>query len=144
MRKCTIAILITVALGLLGCGAGEVAEVGATGREERVAASAPAESATKKMSAEEQNAVESAQTYLDTTAFSRTGLIKQLKFEGYSTKAATKAVDSLNINFKEQAAKHAQTYLDTSSFSRSGLIKQLKFEGYTEAQAAYGVSKAGL
>ena len=47
-------------------------------------------------------------------------------------------------NWNEQAAKSAESYLDTSGFSRSGLIQQLEFEGYTAAQAAYGVSQAGL
>ncbi len=90
------------------------------------------------------NAVESAESYLDFTAFSRTGLIEQLEFEGYSTDDATFAVDSLDIDYKEQAAKSARDYLDFTSFSRSGLIEQLMFEGYTEEQATYGVDQVGL
>ena len=82
--------------------------------------------------------------YLDTSAFSRTGLIKQLKYEGYSTADATYAVNAVSPNWNEQAAKAAQSYLDTSSFSRSGLIEQLMFEGYTRAQAEYGAKKVGL
>jgi len=62
-------------------------------------------------------------------------------------KAATSAVDSLHIDFNEQAYKSAKTYLDMSGFSRKGLIEQLESdagEGFTHAQAVYGVSKAGL
>jgi hypothetical protein len=105
---------------------------------------------TKPVSVEEQNAVRSAQNYLDTGAFSCKGLIRQLSSDagdGYSLTAATYAVDSLHINLNEQAAKSAKTYLSTSSFSRKGLIEQLESdagEGFTHSQAVYGVNKAGL
>jgi hypothetical protein len=88
--------------------------------------------------------VGSARDYLDYTAFSRSGLIGQLEYEGYSTDDATWAVDSLNVNWNEQAAKSAQDYLDYTSFSRSGLIEQLEYEGYTPDQAEYGVSQVGF
>ena len=83
-------------------------------------------------------------SYLDTAAFSRSGLIKQLEYEGYSTADATYAVDAVAPDWNEQAAKAAKDYLDTSGFSRSGLIQQLEYEGYTNAQAVYGVTQAGL
>ncbi len=35
-----------------------------------------------------------AESYIEYTAFSRTGLIKQLKYEGFSTKDSTFAVDT--------------------------------------------------
>lgn len=97
-----------------------------------------------KESLGQENARESAETYLDVSAFSRTGLIKQLKFEGYSEKDATYGVDVQKADWNKQAAAKAQEYLDTSSFSRDGLIGQLKYEGFTDAQAAYGVNKVGL
>jgi hypothetical protein len=99
---------------------------------------APAE---PEVSVEQQNAIESAESYLDGQSFSRTGLIGQLKYEGYSTKLATRAVDSLGTNYKEQAAKSAASYLDSSSFSRKGLIEQLEYEGFTHDQAVYGVNQ---
>jgi len=91
-----------------------------------------------------QNAIESAESYLSFSAFSRSGLIDQLEFEGYSNSDATYAVDSLDVNWNEQAAKSAESYLELSSFSRSGLIDQLVFEGFTRSQAEYGVSAVGL
>ncbi|MEV6850006.1 Ltp family lipoprotein [Actinoplanes sp. NPDC051411] len=100
--------------------------------------------AAKKLTVSQENAVEKAADYLDYTAFSRSGLIKQLKYEGFSTKDATVGVDAQKADWKEQAAKKAKEYLDYSSFSRSGLIKQLEYEGFTAAQASYGVSKVGL
>jgi hypothetical protein len=78
------------------------------------------------------------------TPFSRSGLIKQLEFEGYSTSDATYGVDSQHANWNTQAAKAAKGYLEMTSFSRSGLIDQLVFEGYTRSQATYGVTQAGL
>jgi host cell surface-exposed lipoprotein len=84
----------------------------------------------------------SAENYLDTQAFSRKGLIEQLKFEGYSHAEAVEGVDAAGADWMNQAAKKAGEYLDTQPFSRSGLQEQLEFEGFTPAQAAYGVSVA--
>lgn len=95
-------------------------------------------------SVSQQSARRSAEAYLNTSAFSRKGLIEQLKFEGYSQADATYAVDRVGANWKEQAAKSARNYLDMSGFSRSGLIEQLVFEGYTREQAEYGVNQVGL
>lgn len=92
----------------------------------------------------QQNALRSAEGYLEYTAFSRKGLINQLKFEDFSTKDATWAADRVKVNWNEQAAKAAEDYLDYTSFSRKGLIDQLIFEGYSRRQAEYGVSKTGL
>jgi hypothetical protein len=88
------------------------------------------------------NALASAEDYLSLSGFSRSGLIEQLKFEGYSTRNATFAVDRLNVDWNEQAARSGENYLSLSGFSRSGLIEQLEFEGYTRAQAQYGANKA--
>lgn len=100
-----------------------------------------------ELTGSQRNAVESAANYLSFTAFSRSGLIKQLEFEDYSKADAEFAVDYLKVDWNEQAAKSAENYLDFTSFSRNGLIDQLKFEGFTDAQAKYGADqaeKAGL
>ena len=90
------------------------------------------------------NAREMALDYLDYSAFSRTGLIKQLKYEGFSTADATYGADATHANWYRQAARMAADYLDYSSFSRRGLIAQLKYEGFTTSQATYGVNRVGL
>lgn len=90
-----------------------------------------------------QNALSKAEDYLDYSAFSKKGLIDQLKYEGYSTKEAKYAVNHVKVNWKEQAAKKAKDYMDYSSFSKSGLIDQLKYEGFTDAQARYGAKQVG-
>lgn len=96
------------------------------------------------MTVSQMNAIESAQSYLNYSAFSRKGLIEQLEFEDYSNADATYAVDYVDADWNEQAAKAAADYLDYSSFSRQGLIDQLLYEGYTQKQAEYGVNQAGL
>ena len=90
------------------------------------------------------NAERSAKQYLEFEAFSRTGLIHQLKYEGYSTYDATWGVNHSGANWFVQAKKSARQYLRTMPFSRSSLIQQLEFEGFTPAQAVYGVNAVGL
>ena len=100
------------------------------------AASANAETAGQ------HNAVKKAESYLEYSGFSRSGLIDQLEFEDYSAAEATYAVDHVGVDWNAEAIEKAQSYLEYSSFSKSGLIDQLEFEGFTPAQAAYGVSAA--
>ncbi|UKA55502.1 Ltp family lipoprotein [Arthrobacter sp. FW305-BF8] len=107
-------------------------------------AAAAAKAAAEAGTISQQNALQKAADYLNYTAFSRSGLIKQLVFEKYSTPDATWAVDRVSVNWNEQAAKKAKDYLEYTSFSRAGLVDQLLFEGFTPAQAEYGVSKTGL
>ena len=93
----------------------------------------------------EQNAKRTAEAYLGTMAFSRSGLIEQLKFEGYPETEATLAVDSMmSVDWNEQAAKKGAEYLALQGFSRSGLIDQLLFEGFTTEEANYGADANGL
>lgn len=90
------------------------------------------------------NARKSAEQYLDMSGFSRSGLIKQLEFEGFSTEDATYGVDAQNADWNQQAARSAETYMETSSFSRASLIRQLEFEGFTTSEAEYGATSVGL
>lgn len=91
----------------------------------------------------QKNAVARAKQYLSVMSFSRSGLIGQLKYEGYSEEEATYGADNCGADWNEQAAKKAQEYINLMSFSRQGLIDQLKYEGFTQSQAEYGVSKVG-
>ena len=89
----------------------------------------PADPSRSKITNAMYNAIDSASSYLDYTAFSRSGLIGQLEFEDYATADATFAVDYLKVNWNEQAFESAKSYLDYSSFSLQSLIDQLVFEG---------------
>lgn len=90
----------------------------------------------------QKNALKKAKDYLSVMAFSESGLIKQLKFDGFTKSEAKYAVKHCGASWKKQAVKKAKSYLDIMAFSKSGLIKQLKFDGFTESEAKYGVSKA--
>lgn len=110
---------------------------------------APAEeSSSPDETSGQKNARESAEQYLQTGAFSRAGLIKQLSSQygdGYSKADAIYGATAVHANWNEQAAKAAKTYLANQPFSRSGLIQQLESaygDGFTHAQAVYGVNAA--
>jgi Host cell surface-exposed lipoprotein len=83
-------------------------------------------------------------------AFSRQGLIDQLSSEygsQFPVEDATFAVDSLNVDWNEQAVKKAQSYLDFTSFSCQGLIDQLSSQygsQFTTDQATHGATAVGL
>jgi Host cell surface-exposed lipoprotein len=102
----------------------------------------PVAPSTPSETSGQENARESAESYLRSSAFSRKSLINQLLYEGFSRADATYAVDNVVVNWNEQAALSAEAYLRSSSFSRSSLMEQLLYEGFTQAQAGYGVSAA--
>lgn len=91
----------------------------------------------------QKNALKSAESYLNYTAFSYKGLIEQLEYEQFSHEDAVYAADNCGADWYEQAAKSAKSYLDYTSFSRSGLIDQLVYEGFSYEQAEYGVDANG-
>ena len=94
-------------------------------------------------SVSQQNALRSAKSYLDFSAFSYKGLIEQLEYEGFSSDDAIYAADNCGADWKEQAVKQAESYLSFSSFSRSDLVEQLEYEGFTHEEAEYGVTQVG-
>jgi hypothetical protein len=101
------------------------------------------------LSVPQLNAQKSAKQYLTMKGFSRDSLIFQLSSNfgsGYSVSDATIAVDSLSINWNEQAVRSAQGYLLMMGFSCNGLIQQLSSDfgdKYTVTQAAFGARQAG-
>ena len=92
----------------------------------------------------QKNALQKAKDYLSFTAFSYTGLIEQLEYEGFTKEEATYGADNCGTDWKEQAVKKAADYLSFSSFSKSGLIEQLEYEGFTTEQATYGAEQNGF
>ena len=91
----------------------------------------------------ERNAANKALSYLKSSAFSRSGLVDQLEYEGFTRQEAEYGVGQSGADWNKQAALKAASYLKTSSFSRSGLIDQLEYEGFTPQQAEYGVRAVG-
>lgn len=97
----------------------------------------------------QRNAVRSAKSYLSMQGFSRDGLIEQLSSQygdRYDANDARVAVDSLAVDWSEQAARSARQYLNMMGFSCSGLIEQLSSDAgskFTPSQARYGAQQAG-
>jgi hypothetical protein len=89
-------------------------------------------------------AVRAAREYLQVQAFSLKGLVKQLRFEGYSTSDATYGATHAGANWMQEAVKSAKEYLRVQAFSFSGMVEQLEFDGFTPAQAVHGARAAGL
>jgi hypothetical protein len=99
------------------------------------------------MTSSQENAVQSAQDYLDVSGFSKKGLIGQLSSEvadGYSKADAVFAVNHVDVNWNAEAVQSAKEYLDVPAFSKDGLADQLASSAadqYTQAQAEYAVSR---
>lgn len=100
------------------------------------ACAAIAESGTK------QTAVECALDYLDALYFSREGLIAQLVYEGYAEDESAAAVDSLSVDWFDQAAGAAMDYLEFDSYSELDLGQSLLNAGFLPEEAKYGAASA--
>jgi hypothetical protein len=98
----------------------------------------------------QEQAIESAQSYLEMSGFSRAGLIGQLTSsygDGYKKADALYAVNHISVDWNAEAVESAKQYLEMGGFSRSGLIQQLSSkygDQYTLKQAKYAVKKVGL
>jgi type IV secretory pathway VirB10-like protein len=103
--------------------------------------SAPASSSE---TTSQKNAVRSAKSYLNYTAFSHDGLVAQLEYGKFSHADAVYGADNSGGNWNEQAAKSAKQYMEYSAFSRGSLIDQLKYSKFTQEQAEYGANAVGL
>jgi 3-oxoacyl-ACP reductase-like protein len=105
---------------------------------------APPTHKAPQITVSEQQALDSAQSYLDMGGFSHDGLVSQLKFEKFSQADAEWAADHSGADWNAQAVDSAKSYMDMGGFSRGSLIDQLQFEKFTYAQASYAASKVGL
>lgn len=96
---------------------------------------------------EYEQALKSAQNYVNTLHFSRQGLKQQLTSEygsGFSEEAAEYALEHVDVDYKEEAVEAAESYLDAMSFSRQELKQQLTSEygsGFTEEEAEYALDQ---
>lgn len=104
----------------------------------------PVHKYTTKFSMSYSNAEKKAEEYLDFMAFSRSGLVDQLAYEGFTSSQAEYGVKHCGANWNTQAKLDAKAYIDVMVFSRSGLVEQLEFDGFTPSQAEYGVKHCGV
>jgi hypothetical protein len=94
-----------------------------------------------------RRALQSAESYLAMSGFSKQGLYEQLSSsagEGFTQAEAQYAVDHVNADWNKEAVESARSYLQTSPMSRAELIDQLSSsagEGFTYEQALYAVNK---
>jgi len=106
--------------------------------------------ATPDYTIAQQNAIQSAASYLKITGFSRAGLIQQLSSEygeKYAMADAVFAVDHVTVDWNAEAVESAKSYLEMTGFSRAGLIQQLSSEyggQFTIEQATYAADQVGL
>ena len=98
---------------------------------------------TAKPTSGESEALSCAKGYLKYMAFSYSGLIDQLEYEGFSTEEATYAADNCGADWYEQAEECAASYLKYSAFSYTGLVDQLEYEGFTSDQAESAADNCG-
>jgi len=160
-RKWFIVVMVVVVIGIIGAvmGIGEdettdnnsqtVAEDVDTTEDETYLEE---EDSLPDMTVAQENAYESALSYIDFSAFSKQGLIDQLSSEageGYDLADAEFAVNLLeengDVDWNEQAYLSAMSYLEYDNYSKSGLIEQLESEygeQFTHDQAVYGAEKA--
>ncbi|HIV97268.1 MAG TPA: Ltp family lipoprotein [Candidatus Agathobaculum stercoravium] len=151
MKRNYLALCLVMLLALMGCGntsdSASADDAQTTQSEQTDVADEPVEQPvedpTAGMTMSQANAYKSALSYLDLSAFSRSGLIEQLEFEGYSTEDATFAVDKCDADWAEQAEKSAQSYLEYSAFSQQGLIDLLVFEGFSNEDATAAAANCG-
>lgn len=102
-----------------------------------------AEAPAPVLTLSQRNAVGTAQDYLDYSGFSRSGLIGQLEYEGFSPEDAAFGADTAGADWNAEAAESAQSYLDYSSFSRPGLYDQLAYEGFSHDEIEFGLAAVG-
>jgi cytoplasmic iron level regulating protein YaaA (DUF328/UPF0246 family) len=138
--KSKLILVVVISLLISGCSPSDLPTPDVSSPSETENNTPPEASETVSQS----NAVKKGEQYLSFTAFSRSGLIEQLEFDGFNKSDATYGTDAQNANWNEQAAKKAKAYLSFTAFSRSGLIDQLKFDGFSQKEAEYGVNANGF
>ncbi|MBR6332190.1 MAG: Ltp family lipoprotein [Dehalococcoidales bacterium] len=90
----------------------------------------------------QRKAFNEALSYLEAGAFSRYGLIEQLKEDNIPFLDANFAVDHLKVDWFEQAYREAKDFLKIRSFTLEEMIEQLKYDRFSYEQAEYGATKA--
>ena len=72
---------------------------------------------------EAPTAQEKAENYLNSSAYSRSGLIEQLVYGGFSEAEAEHGVNAVQADWFQQAALSAESALDSSEYSRCDLLE---------------------
>jgi hypothetical protein len=113
----------------------------------------PTEQPSAALTLGQENAIESAKSYLDSSGFSRKGLLHQLTSEygeGFEKADAEFALAYLEqnsmVDWNAEAVESAKSYLESSSFSKNSLYEQLTSEygeQFTPEQAKQALTAVG-
>lgn len=96
---------------------------------------------TPQLSREQRNALNRAERYLSSNAFSQSSLKRQLLYEDFSESAADFAVATVNADWNEQALKKALRYSQNLSLSDERVANQLSYKGFTSEQIEYALTR---
>src|SRR5690606_15094392 len=139
MRKIIIATFALAAGLVIGVAACEPAESDTT--TPRAGAVENAESAPEApaddLTSAQRNAVQKAESYLEYSGFSESGLVTQLEFEGFDTADAQFAVTHLSPDWMAQAVKKAESYMQYSAVSETGLVGHEDYDVSITEQAGH-------
>ena len=94
-----------------------------------------------RVSREQRNALNRAERYLSSSAFSQSSVKRQLLYEDFSESAADFAVATVNADWNEQALKKALRYSQNLSLSDERVRNQLSYEGFTSEQIEYALTR---
>ena len=100
--------------------------------------------AEQQLNSIQSEARDLAASYLENRVHSRASLIAEVVAAGYREPDATAAIDSLKVDWNDQAVQAAEIYVEKFEFTRTGLIAQLEVDGFESHQAQYGASAVGL
>ncbi len=90
------------------------------------------------------SALKKAQSYVNMSGFSESGLQKQLEFEGFADDEIQYALDNVDVDYNQESLEKAQSYIDMSGFSKTGLQKQLQYENFTTDQIQYALDNVNV
>lgn len=95
----------------------------------------------KNIPREHENALRSAENYLNIAGLSKEGLFEQLiSYDEFPEEAARYAVENINTDWDNNALRSAENYLDVAGLSDQKLYDQLiEYDGFTEEQAQYAI-----
>lgn len=87
-----------------------------------------------------KEALELAKSYIEASTFSKSGLIKQLEYEGYTKKEATYAANRCGADWNEEAIEFA---LKHTPCSKESLESYLSCFGFTSSQIKFALKEIG-
>ena len=79
-----------------------------------------------------EQALDKAQSYVDSTSFSEVDLRRQLEYHEFSPEAIQFALDNVNVDYQAECIEKAKSYLEFASFSEADLREQLEYHKFSE------------